>query len=642
MRMKKTKQRSMKYGRRRSSRTLMLGLLAGSVLAGVGSYEAFAEELNQPTKDADKTFTIQGKEDAQVKADADKVIRDIQKGKADTYSLLTKKGGTYALSEDFSKRVEGSIGYEEVEDGDTDTVKRLKDEQKNLSAVIKTKYEEAKSLGGVLQGVRGESLGSGTLTKQVTVNEGEERLTVLTGELEALVAVKGILDTDLGDAKNIEDEIAKIEEAIRLQLQDLLGENIEGSFGLAEDGTLNVSGDYIEYLNVLESNQGSLNVRSSFVQQTTKDSQVLASYYGQNSDLDNVIAEGFKYLAMPYVWGGESVSEGGFDCSGLMYRIFKDELGIELPRVAQDQQNFGKQIPLDEIQPGDLVFWNTPATHVALYLGDGKIMEAANPQAGLRVRDVRLSELSSATRVHDFGVADKGSVVHITNAKRTVSYTPVLNREQSVEYNNTVEKATPKGLTQAEINKKVKEIEQKAKEEQERANKQKAEKAKQEQATKQKAEQDKLKAEKAKQEQEKAEKAKLEKAKSDKAKQEQADKEKAEKEKAEKDKAEKEPVTEVPKEEPKEEVKPEPTPKPEPVPEVTEPDKGVDEGKVPEEQPKESTPVQDSVIPEKPEPAVVEEVQPVKEVPVNVDEGEVEDVETPSEAEAGSTEVKVE
>ena len=242
----------------------------------------------------------------------------------------------------------------------------------------------------------------------------------------------------------------------------------------------------------MEGENSTYNVRSSFVQQTTKDSKVLASYHGQNKQLDALIAEGLQYLDRPYVWGGESLVEGGFDCSGLMYRIFKDTMGINLPRVSQAQQNFGQRIPLDSIQPGDLVFWNSPATHVALYLGNGKILEAANPTAGLRVRDVRLSELSSATRVHDFGISDNVKV-NITNAKKTISYTPVLSREQSQSYNQSVQNS--QDVSQAEIDAEVRRIEQQAREEKAKLEKQQAQERKKEEERKANEEKEKQQAE---------------------------------------------------------------------------------------------------------------------------------------------------
>lgn len=467
-----------------ATKTLLFGVLAGSVLAGAGNYQVSAEEIDVKLGEVKSSESEQVKElsEEELKENAEKLIKDIQEGRSDTFLALSGTILGNEIPEDVESRVTGAIGYQEVDEEDTETVKRLKEEQKGLSTLIDKKYEDAKALSGVVKGVRDGNVGTGSISKQVAIREGENRIDGVLSELDTLVEVKELIDEDLEDAKDIQGEIKEIEEEIKARLAEILGEDFDAdSFDLTGEGDLNLSGDYLEYLNSLEGGNNTYNVRSSFVQQTTKDSKVLASYYGQNKQLDALIAEGLQYLHLPYIWGGESVAEGGFDCSGLMYRIFKDTLGINLPRVSQDQQNFGQRIPLDSIQPGDLVFWNSPATHVALYLGNGKILEAANPTAGLRVRDVRLSELSSATRVHDFGITDNVNV-NITKAKKTISYTPVLSREQSQSYNDSVQNS--QNVSQAEIDAEVRRIEQQAREEQAKLEKQQAQERKKEEERK--------------------------------------------------------------------------------------------------------------------------------------------------------------
>ncbi|WP_425060796.1 hypothetical protein SCACP_15460 [Sporomusa carbonis] len=85
-----------------------------------------------------------------------------------------------------------------------------------------------------------------------------------------------------------------------------------------------------------------------------------------------------EYLGVPYVWGGSSAA--GFDCSGFTYYVYSRQ-GIFLPRVADDQYNFGRRIPLADIQPGDLVFYSTYApgpSHVGIYVGNGQFIHASS------------------------------------------------------------------------------------------------------------------------------------------------------------------------------------------------------------------------------------------------------------------------
>jgi uncharacterized protein YgiM (DUF1202 family) len=92
-----------------------------------------------------------------------------------------------------------------------------------------------------------------------------------------------------------------------------------------------------------------------------------------------ILAEGEKYFGIMYVWGGEDPS--GFDCSGYTQYVF-GQLGIRLPRTAAQQQAFAT--PVTTPQPGDLVFWGSPAWHVAIYAGDGYIYDSG--RAGLPVQ----------------------------------------------------------------------------------------------------------------------------------------------------------------------------------------------------------------------------------------------------------------
>lgn len=89
----------------------------------------------------------------------------------------------------------------------------------------------------------------------------------------------------------------------------------------------------------------------------------------------SVIEEAEKYLGVPYVWGGTTPK--GFDCSGFVQYVYSS-LGVELPRVSQDQVNVGMPLTREQLMPGDLVFFadNGDVHHVGIYVGDGYMIHA--------------------------------------------------------------------------------------------------------------------------------------------------------------------------------------------------------------------------------------------------------------------------
>lgn len=104
-----------------------------------------------------------------------------------------------------------------------------------------------------------------------------------------------------------------------------------------------------------------------------------------------VISSAEDKLGSTYVYG--DTGKAGFDCSGLVYSIYNDELGISIPRSSITQSTFGQQVSKSDLQEGDLVFFNTTGngvSHVGIYVGDGKFIHASSGQG--KVMTSSLSE----------------------------------------------------------------------------------------------------------------------------------------------------------------------------------------------------------------------------------------------------------
>ncbi|MEU7435137.1 NlpC/P60 family protein [Streptomyces sioyaensis] len=103
-------------------------------------------------------------------------------------------------------------------------------------------------------------------------------------------------------------------------------------------------------------------------------------------------------LGKAYVLGATGSS--AYDCSGLTQAAFK-QVGIDLPRVSQDQSTAGTQVGLDNLQVGDILYWGSAgsAYHVGVYIGDGKFIGAQNPSTGIVERPLSYDMPTGAVRV---------------------------------------------------------------------------------------------------------------------------------------------------------------------------------------------------------------------------------------------------
>ena len=116
---------------------------------------------------------------------------------------------------------------------------------------------------------------------------------------------------------------------------------------------------------------------------------------GSAAPYSGVVSIAMQYLGVPYKWGGASPTTG-FDCSGLVQYVFA-QVGISLPHYTVSQWNYAGAVPVpkNQLQPGDLVFFNG-LDHVGIYIGYGDFIDA--PHTGADVEIDSLSEPWFASR----------------------------------------------------------------------------------------------------------------------------------------------------------------------------------------------------------------------------------------------------
>ncbi len=110
-----------------------------------------------------------------------------------------------------------------------------------------------------------------------------------------------------------------------------------------------------------------------------------------------VVDAALTKVGSSYVWGTSGPST--FDCSGLTSWAYR-QIGVNLTRSSRGQySSAGRKVSKSELQPGDLVFYYSPVSHVGLYIGNGKIVDAANPRSGVRVTSLDSMPFTGARRV---------------------------------------------------------------------------------------------------------------------------------------------------------------------------------------------------------------------------------------------------
>lgn len=114
--------------------------------------------------------------------------------------------------------------------------------------------------------------------------------------------------------------------------------------------------------------------------------------YPPNPVMNDLAMYALSLDGTPYKYGG-TTPETGFDCSGFVGYVYKKSIGVSLPRVTEDISEIGTEEDLEELRPGDLVFYNTmhrSYSHVGIYLGEGQFVHS--PSTGKSVTVANMND----------------------------------------------------------------------------------------------------------------------------------------------------------------------------------------------------------------------------------------------------------
>lgn len=109
------------------------------------------------------------------------------------------------------------------------------------------------------------------------------------------------------------------------------------------------------------------------------------------SNAQELVLRSLSFIGVNYRRGGES-PEKGFDCSGFVRHVFRETIGLVLPRTSREISRVGETVHTHDLKPGDLVFYNTRRSgfsHVGIYLGEHRFVHAPATGGEVRIEDMR-------------------------------------------------------------------------------------------------------------------------------------------------------------------------------------------------------------------------------------------------------------
>lgn len=213
-----------------------------------------------------------------------------------------------------------------------------------------------------------------------------------------------LIEQQQAEIERLEAERIVAEEEARRQAELAAAEEAARQEAEAEDETVyDEEGNEVDAEDALENGEtlydeeGNEIDPDSVTDEEESDGDVEYDEYGNVIDSDNtvdpeeyqssgsgsgssVVDFATQFVGNPYVWGGTSLTDGA-DCSGFVQSVYAN-FGVSLPRTSYEQQNAGTEVSYADAQPGDLICYGG---HVAIYMGDGKIVHASNAKDGIKI-----------------------------------------------------------------------------------------------------------------------------------------------------------------------------------------------------------------------------------------------------------------
>jgi len=324
--------------------------------------EKVNKALKENQKQLDKTQADIKDTEAEVKA-LESEIAELEAAIEKRHDILKERAVAYQKSG-------GDISYLEVIFGS----QNFSDFISRVSAVNKITESDSALIE------KQEADKSAVEEKQNKVIEKLDELKEMEVELEGIITLvedqKAANEDKKAELKDKEEDLLALKEELQMEDSNLasLEDDVQASIEAAREAERQEAQEAVATTNSAESSEEGEESGQS-------DSRPAAS-----GNLSTAINAGFAHLGTPYVWGGKTPS--GFDCSGFVSWAFA-QAGISIPSSTSALAGVGTKVSPSNMQPGDIVFFNTYKTngHVGIYLGGGKFI-GAQSSTGLAVADM--------------------------------------------------------------------------------------------------------------------------------------------------------------------------------------------------------------------------------------------------------------
>lgn len=273
---------------------------------------------------------------------------------------------------------------EELYDYDRKLLKEYQDTCKRVEELKETLEEEQSELEAQQDEYQEEQKGKEEILSRLKAESDDYELQISKAKQQATVYKTQI--------KQQNAQIAKLEEEARKAAEEAARKRAEEEARKKAEEEAKKKAEQAGQNNSSQSNKNSESTATEKPKQTVDTSTIMSANGSEQGK--QIAAYACQFIGNPYVAGGTSLTNGT-DCSGFTQAVYRN-FGYSIPRNSYSQRETGREVSFAEAQPGDLICY---AGHVAMYIGNGKIVHASSAKTGIKISNATYREILSVRRI---------------------------------------------------------------------------------------------------------------------------------------------------------------------------------------------------------------------------------------------------